>query len=326
MKPEWTISEADAGQRIDAWLARRPEVGSRARARAWIERGKVSLNGRTLALGDAGNRLEAGEQVELWVDRPGSAHLGRRGVGRARSMLRVVFEDRALLVADKPVGLLVEPLPGEDEDEDAGEVTMLDLVADYMRSAPRARPRVVHRIDRDTSGLVLFAKTLEAQAGLKRQFERRTVTRRYLAVLSGEIRPREGVWEDRLTWDKARRLQLRAHPADPRGKPSIARYRVREQFASAALVEVDLVTGKRNQIRVQAALRGHPLVGEKIYTRARAGEELIPFSRQALHATRLAFRHPATGAPIEVEAPLPDDMRQLLERLRRARKGDQKGP
>ncbi len=312
MKTAWTIAEAEAGQRLDAWLARRPEVGARARASAWIERGKVSINGRTLALADAGARLKTGDRIQLWIDRPGSAHLGRRGVGRARSALRVVFEDAALIVADKPVGLLVEPLPGEAE----GEVTMLDLVGDHLRSAVRARPRVVHRIDRDTSGLVLFAKTLDAQAKLKRQFERRTVTRRYLAVLSGEVRPREGVWEDRLTWDKARRLQLRSHPDDPRGKASVARYRVLEQFPAAALVEVDLVTGKRNQIRVLAALRGHPLVGERIYRPRGSTEEMPPFPRQALHACRLAFTHPATGEPVDVEAPVPDDMRQLLARLR----------
>jgi 23S rRNA pseudouridine1911/1915/1917 synthase len=176
----------------------------------------------------------------------------------------------------------------------------------------------VHRIDRDTSGLVLFAKNEPAQLALKRQFERRTAQRTYLAVLEGRLAPLEGTWQDKLVWDKAHLRQRRATEDDEQvAKEAAASYRVIEQLEAAAVVEIRLVTGKRNQIRVQAALRRHPLVGERIY---RTGDRPSPapgFDRQALHASRLAFRHPRTGTLVQFEAPLPDDLRRLIARLRR---------
>jgi 23S rRNA pseudouridine1911/1915/1917 synthase len=323
------ITGAEANVRIDAWLAARPEVGSRARAREWIERGKIFLNGRELTFERAGQRLVAGDEVALWADRPGSSRAQPRDVVAQRRRLRVVFEDAHLLVADKPPGMLVEPLPG-----DPTEVTMVDLVADHLRGEPASTALVVHRIDRDTSGLVLFAKTSRDQESLKRQFERRTAERVYLAVLSGRPVDDEGTWIDTLVWDKVRLRQRRARPDDRAGKEAVLTCRTLERFADATLVEVSLVTGKRNQIRAQAALRGHPLVGEKIYraraasarrstspgdVRPRASEPgVVEFPRQALHATRLAFRHPATGEKVTLTSPAPADLRQLIARLRRA--------
>lgn len=310
----WIVSDAEAGGRVDAWLAKRPEVGSRPRARAWIERGKVFLNGAEVTFDRAAERVRAGDAVAIWEDRPGSSRPRSRDLVAHRNALRVVFEDDRLLVADKPPGLLVEPLPG-----DTSEVTLRDLVSDHLGNRTVL---VVHRIDRDTSGLVLFANDERAQAGLKRQFERRTAERIYLAVLEGRLPQAEGVWTDTLVWDKARRLQRRAQPDDERGKRAVASYKVIEQFDAAALVEVRLVTGKRNQIRVQAALGHHPLVGERIY-RSRTSSDVrspkseVEFPRQALHAARLAFRHPETGARVEFSAPLPADLRRLLETLRR---------
>ena len=138
--------------------------------------------------------------------------------------------------------------------------------------------------------------------------------------MRGRVRPAEGTWTDRLTWDKARLTQTRSHPRDARGKDAVARYRVVEQFEMAALLEVALVTGKRNQIRVQAGLRGHPVVGERQYLfgAAPAPPGAPALDRQALHATRLAFKHPTTGARMEVTSPLPDDFARLLAELRAA--------
>ncbi len=303
----WTIAVGDADLRVDAWLARRPDIGSRARAREWIERGKVFLNGVEVTFDRAGERLRAGDEIAVWQDRPGSKRPRSRDLVTRRAALRVVFEDRHLLVADKPPGVLVEPLPGD------AEVTLRDLVSDYLRGCPAL---VVHRIDRDTTGLVLFAKDQRAQMALKRQFERRTAARIYLAVLGGRLEHREDTWKDTLVWDKVRLVQRRARPGDARGREAIASCKVLEQFEQAALVEVRLVTGKRNQIRLQAALRRHPLVGERIYRSAAAPD--VAFPRQALHAARLAFRHPATGARLEFSAPLPADLRQLLRTLRPA--------
>lgn len=307
---EWTIAEPDAGARLDAFLAARLEIGSRGKAREAIERGKVFLNGEELVYSDAARRLCAGDRVEFWADRPGSARARSRQVVATRHALDVVFEDQAILVVDKPAGWLVEPLPGEAH----SEVTLLDLIGDHLRGAARARAYVVHRIDRDTSGLVLFALSPDARDDLKTQFERRTPERIYLAVVHGVVDPPAGTWRDRLVWDKERLVQKRAHMHEERAKDAIAHYRVLEQHQAAAVIEVSLVTGKRNQIRVQAGLRGLPLVGERLYGFGATGG--LQFSRQALHAARLAFTHPKTRRHVEFTAPLPDDMRVLIEKLR----------
>jgi 23S rRNA pseudouridine1911/1915/1917 synthase len=337
------VAAADAGLRLDAWLARQPEAGSRSKALAWIERGKVFHNDKPVAFKDAGRRLVEDDRVALWVDRPGTSRAPRRTSGKGVPV-RVIFEDASVLVVDKPAGVLAVPLPSWTGDEP----TLFDAVSAYLGPSPRSRPRVVHRIDRDTSGLVLFAKTSAAQEGLQAQFERHTAERVYQAVVHGIVSPPAGTWRDRLVWDKDRLRQRKAHPAEERARDAIARYRVVEQFAGAASIEVSLVTGKRNQIRIQAALRGHPIVGEKVYVPAKAGTyrgragtnrggsgtlvsgraraahspapaartSALVFPRQALHAHRLAFDHPATGQRVRIESALPEDMSGLIARLR----------
>lgn len=314
---EHVVSGADAGLRLDVWLVRRTEAGSRARASEWIARGKVFLNGSEASPGDRGILVGAGDRIGLWVDRPGSSRSSDPAVAAARTSLSVVHEDAAVAVIDKPVGLLVEPLPGQ-----AGrEVTVLDLLVDRARHVPRARYYVVHRIDRDTSGLVLFARTPAARDRLKEQFEARTPDRVYLAVVLGDVRGDGGTWRDQLAWDKTNLRQRRAHGKDAGGKEAVSRYRVRERFGAATLLEVSLVTGKRNQIRVQAAMRGHPLLGERQY-RFGAAEEpagLPSISRQALHAWRLGFEHPASGHHVAFTSDVPRDLEGLLQSLRQLR-------
>ncbi len=312
--PTWVIPPTDAGLRLDAWLARQADVGSRAKASAWIERGKVLVNGAPVGYPDAGRKLAEGDEVRLWMDRPGTAGTGPRGIGASRHLLRLIHEDEAFVAADKPPGLLVEPLP----DHSRGELTLIDLVADHLKHAVRIRPLVVHRIDRDTSGLVLFAKTRAAQDALKGQFERRTSERKYLAVVSGVVAPMRGTWRDQLVWDKERLIQQRAHPREARAREAVAEYHVLDQFDAAAALEVSLVTGKRNQIRVQAGLRGYPVLGEKLYRfGAPPDRGALAFPRQALHAARLGFTHPLTGRPVRLTAPTPADLEELLRRLKR---------
>ncbi len=181
--------------------------------------------------------------------------------------------------------------------------TLRDLLEDHLRHRRGLRPLVVHRIDRDTSGLVLFALTRAARDELKAQFERRAPERTYLAILNGRPIPPSGTWRDRLVWDKERLVQKRAHAEEERAKDAEARYRVVEQFDWQALVEVSLVTGKRNQIRVQAGSRGHALVGERQYRFGRPRDEVHEpeFGRQALHAARLAFIHPVSAPARRVQ-------------------------
>jgi 23S rRNA pseudouridine1911/1915/1917 synthase len=244
------------------------------------------------------------------MDRPGSARK-RRGAKQIGD-LPILFEDDALIVLNKPAGLLTVPL-----ERKSGADSAYQRLEDHLRShGRRRRPWVVHRIDRDTSGLVVFATDPRTQQQLKSQFRRREPERVYWAVVYGHPSPEQGTWRDRLVWDQAALIQKQTHPADPKGVDAISDYVVLERFAETSLVEVRLRTGKRNQIRLQARLRGHTLVGERRYTYGPGTLRPIQFERQALHAYRLAFRHPLDERPLRFEAPLPPDMSALLARLR----------
>ena len=226
--------------------------------------------------------------------------------------LQILFEDDLLLVVNKPAGILSVPLPHGDPTP-----SVYTLLEDHLRGHRHRRPFVVHRIDRDTSGLVLFAKTSRAQEALKDQFRRREPERVYLALVYGHPTPSAGTWRDVLVWDRDSLIQRETHPSDPRGKEAVANYRVVETLADTALIEVKLHTGKRNQIRIQARLRGHTLVGEQRYTYGPDEIRPIDFPRQALHAHRLGFQHPTDRRELRFEAPLPEDFASLLARLRR---------
>lgn len=306
----WVVAEEGAGTRLDKFLASAARLGSRGRVTAAIERGKVFVNDIEAARPDAGALLRRGDRVRVWMDRPGSAQPRSRRL--ERSDVQIIHEDDDLVVVNKPAGLLVVPLA---ERSDAPSV--YEYLKTHWRSRGKRTPLVVHRIDRDTSGLVLFAKNTRAQENLKEQFERRDPERAYLAVVYGHPQPPQGTWRDHLVWDPDALLQKRAHPREPRGKEAISHYSVMETLRDASLVEIRLETGKRNQIRIQARLHGHMLVGERLYVHGPEVTRPIAFSRQALHARRLSIHHPRTGAPLVFEAPLPGDLADLLARLRR---------
>jgi 23S rRNA pseudouridine1911/1915/1917 synthase len=306
----WTAGVEDAAVRLDKFLANADRLGSRARAVTAIARGKVFLNGVEAGADAAATRLQAGDVVRVWMDRPGTAKR-RPAIGPSRD-LRIIYEDDALLVLNKPAGLLVVPL---ERREDAPSV--FEELKDHLRARGKRRPFVVHRIDRDTSGLVVFAKRADAQARLKEQFKRHEPQRVYRAVVYGHPDPPAGTWRDHLVWDQDALIQKETSPRDPRGKEAESEYRVVETYRDASLVEVRLVTGKRNQIRLQARLRGHMLVGEQRYIFGPDHLRSISFPRQALHAYRLSFRHPFDGREMEFEAPMPSDMADLIARLGR---------
>ena len=308
---EWTVEPDASGLRLDKFLAGAGRLGSRARAIAALERGKVFLNGTETDVAGAATRVANGDIVRVWMDRPGSAKR-RPTTIRSASHLRIIYEDDGFLVLDKPPGLLAVPLDRRSE-----AASVQELIEDHLRSHKR-RPFVVHRIDRDTSGLVVFAKDARTQQRLKAQFKRREPERVYLAVVYGHPEPPAGTWRDRLAWDDTAMIQKETDRRDPQGKEAISEYRTIESFAFTSLIEVRLHTGKRNQIRIQARLRGHTLVGERRYTFGPDHLRPLAFPRQALHAYRLAFQHPANGRPVQFEAPLPDDLIALLAQLRQA--------
>jgi 23S rRNA pseudouridine1911/1915/1917 synthase len=308
---QWTVGADEAGTRLDKFLASPDRLGSRAKASSAIERGKVFVNGDEATQSRGAVQLSDGDAVRVWMDRPGSAkRTSSPSSIRGAKNLQILYEDDVLVVVDKPAGLLAVPL---ERREDAPSV--YQLLADHLRARKR-RPFVVHRIDRDTSGLVVFTKDPSTQRLLREQFKRREPERVYVAVVYGHPNPPEGSWCDRLVWDTRALIMKETHPRDPKGKDAVSNYRVIERFDTTSLLEVRLHTGKRNQIRLQARLRGHTLVGEQRYTFGPDALRPIAFARQALHAYRLAFRHPGDERALRFESPIPADFEALLGRLR----------
>jgi 23S rRNA pseudouridine1911/1915/1917 synthase len=304
----WVVMSEESPRRLDAFLAGAERLGSRRRATRALERGQVFVNHREATSADAALRVAQGDRVVLWLDRPGSARRRTRTTG---SRVPIVFEDDRLIVVNKPPGMLTVPLPRR-----ADVPSVADHLREHLRSKGKRRPLIVHRIDRDTSGLVVFATRPDAHQVLKEQFRRHEPERVYLAIVKGTPVPSVGSWRDRLVWDQARLRQTSTHARDARGQEGLCHYRVIEAFADASLLEVRLVTGMRNQIRLQAGLRGHTLLGERQYIGHARAPLGLSCPRQALHASSLSFRHPASGETLAFEAPLPADMVELLQALR----------
>jgi 23S rRNA pseudouridine1911/1915/1917 synthase len=310
MSDSWRIEEGSAGIRLDKFLADATRLGSRGRALSALERGKIYLNDVEAGLADAGHRLVTGDIVRAWLDRPGTARRHpRTGIVAG---VDIVHEDDELIVVNKPAGILTVPLERRPD-----ALSVLAQLENRFRSHGRKRVFPVHRIDQNSSGLVIFAKHATSQRLLKEQFKRREPDRVYWAVVYGVPEPIEGTWRDVLVWDEKALIQKQTHPRDPRGQEALSRYRVLEAFDEASLIEVALHTGRRNQIRVQARLRGHTLVGEGRYVYGPDSLRPIEFGRHALHARNLSVRHPGDGRLLQFEAPLPTDFLELLTRLRR---------
>lgn len=311
MDQQWTVDVDEAGQRLDKFLAAPRRAGSRRRGADALARARVFVNGIEAAGTEGARLVRLGDVVRLWMDRPGSAHRAIRPP--ARDGLDILHEDADLVVVNKPPGLLTVPL-----DEESGPASVLDLLHERFRSHRARTPLVVHRIDRDTSGLVLFALHPGARAALAAQFARRTPERVYLALVRGHPEPPAGTWRDRLTWDDEACLQRAARPTDADARDAESDYRVVTSFDETSLIEVRLQTGRQGQIRVQTQLRGLPLVGDRRYGGGtHEGTHARTFPRQALHAQRLAFEHPSDGRRMAFTAPMPADLHGLLDRLRR---------
>jgi 23S rRNA pseudouridine1911/1915/1917 synthase len=302
-----------AGVRLDKFLAELPGVASRRRAREALESGKVTIDG--LPVSDAAQALAAGSVVEVEWNRPGTGRLvveARKAISAVN--LGIAYEDDDIVCVDKPAGLLTDAATREQRRE---RDTVVHRLRTYLRPQG-VTPFVGHRIDRDTSGLVAFAKHERAWERLRAQFHARTPERVYLAILQGIPVPSEGTWTDDMVWDERELIQRLAKRGERGLVRASARYRVIRTFASGlAQVEVQLVSGRRNQIRLHAMLRGYPLVGERLYLapgHQRRGPDL---ARHALHAWRLAFDQPMTGARIALESPLPPDLAGLIAALSR---------
>ena len=285
------------GLRLDQALARLFPQYSRNRLQTWLKSGHITVDGRRLAPSHA---VTGGERVALRPPRAPDA------VPQAQRMpLKVVFEDDALIVIDKPAGLVVHPGAGQP---DRTLLNALLAHAPALAAVPRAG--IVHRLDKDTSGLIVVAKTIPAQAELAKQLAARTVRRIYLALVQGDP-PASGVIDAPVGRDARARTRM---TVTHRGKPARTAYRVLERYGRAALVECRLETGRTHQIRVHFRHLRYPLVGDATY---RLGERHgVAFPRQALHAAELTLVHPMTRQVVSWKSPLPRDMKRLLQTLR----------
>ena len=294
------VDAAHEGARLDAFLTAHLRAHSRSRIKAFIEAGHVTVDGTAAK---PALRLRRGQRVEVVVPpSPPST------VTPEEIPFPVVFEDEHLLVINKPPDLTVHPGAGRASGTLVNAI--LARVPGLAGVGSRQRPGIVHRLDKDTSGLLVVAKTPAAYASLQPQVARRTMSRMYLALVHGVL-PRE---EDTIDAPIGRHPRHRTRMAvAPRGREAITRYRVLERFARYTLVEAQLITGRTHQIRVHFAHIGHPVAGDPVYA-GRPDE--LGVGRQALHAYRLRFVHPAIGKEMVFEAPPPADFTAAVERAR----------
>jgi 23S rRNA pseudouridine1911/1915/1917 synthase len=306
------VARTDAGVRLDVWLVRAAPELSRARAQSLIAQGQVLVDDQPLR---SSARLRGGESVSLTIPPPIAAIPEPQDIP-----LHIVYEDKRLLVIDKPAGLVVHPGAGQAQGTLVN--ALLHLVDDLSGVGGVLRPGIVHRLDRGTSGLLVVAKDDEAHRALVRQFAGRTVEKEYLAIVHGLPEPQAGTIALPIGRDPVHRQKMSVRA--PRGRAARSDYAVVEALDGAALVRIRIHTGRTHQIRVHLAALGHPIAGDPAYggTRApsarrpEAKAALLGLGRPALHAARLSFTHPETGARLNFESPLPPDLAGVLDVLR----------
>ena len=304
------LRPAHSGWRLDRALADAAPTISRERLKKLIRTGAVEAGGRPLR--DPAAKVRGDEELRLAVPEPRPAHNEAQDIP-----LNVLFEDEHLLVVDKPAGLVVHPAAGNLDG------TLVNALLHHCGGSLSgiggvARPGIVHRIDKDTSGLLVVAKTDVAHEGLARQFAAHSIDRRYLAIVNGVPRASEGRIDAALARSSANRKKI-AIVEDGRGKRAVTHWKRLTVLKDAALVECRLETGRTHQVRVHMAAIGHPLVGDPVYGRSGKthGKVLqeLGFQRQALHATELGFIHPVTKGRLAFSSPMPPDMQELFNAL-----------
>ena len=295
--------------RLDKFLTEQVPELSRSAAQRLIAGGGVTVDGEPAK---PSHKVRRGEEVVVLLPAEESPNLLPEAIP-----LDIVYEDQALLVVNKPAGMVVHPAPGHPGG------TLVNAVLAHcpeLAGGEDDRPGIVHRLDRDTSGLILVAKSERVRRALQRQFQERQVHKAYLALLVGHLQPAWGRVEAAVGRDPHHRQRMAILPG---GRQAVTEYHVLEQFAhqvgpaagAYTLIEAEPVTGRTHQIRVHFASIGHPVVGDEVYGRRKTR---LPVPRQFLHARRLGFKHPLTGQRLELEAPLPEELAAVMELLRQA--------
>jgi 23S rRNA pseudouridine1911/1915/1917 synthase len=300
-----TIDEPDAGQRLDKCLAGLLPEFSRSRIQQLIDQGCVRLGSATIT--DATRKVKPGDIYSITPPAPVETHL------RATAMaLNILFEDKDFLVIDKPAGMTVHPAPGHADDTLVN--ALLAHCGDSLSGIGGVmRPGIVHRIDKDTSGLLVVAKNDIAHRNLAAQIVKRSLKREYLAVVRGIPKPAKGTIEGAIGRSRMNRKKMAVVKSG--GKEAKTYYQTEEILNGYALLRCQLDTGRTHQIRVHLTHIGYPLVGDPVYGR---GGKALDFPRQALHAASLTLQHPKTGKKMQFHSPIPQDMEQLLASLRGA--------
>lgn len=297
----WTVEASDVGTRLDHFLTERQVLGTRSQVRRLIAEGRVRVGARVVK---AGTALRAGDVVE--AEQPVAPPVRAEAAPIA---LDVLFEDDALLAINKPAGMVVHPAPGH------WQGTLVSALLHRWSTVPSgldpSRLGIVHRLDKDTSGVLLIARTAAALADLGDQFRRREVSKDYLALVWGTPRPPRGIIDRPIGRHPVQRKKM---AVQSRGRVATTRYQVVQQWRRVALVRAHPETGRTHQIRVHLAAIGHPVVADALYARGHPGQsEMI--GRQALHAEGISFRHPGTGERLRLTAPLAPDFAAALAGL-----------
>jgi len=302
------VPAAAAGTRLDRFLAT-DAIGTRSQAKLLIDAGHVRVDG---VARKGSHLLRAGERVEVDVPPPAPFAVEAEALP-----VTVLYEDAHLLAIDKPPGMVVHPAPG------ARRGTLVNALVHRLGTlagvGEAERPGIVHRLDRDTSGVLLVARTVQALESLARQFRERTVEKRYLAVVRGRLEPERGTIDRPIGRHPHERKRMSVRTRH--GRAALTRWTVVERLPGATVVRLAPETGRTHQLRVHLAAAGHPIVGDRVYGARRARATVPAALRQALHAEEIRFTHPATGVRMTVRAPLPADLEQLLAALRQARAG-----
>lgn len=307
-----TIPESLHGTRLDKALSALVPELSRSRVQGLMEEGHVARG--DVVVVDASHKVRTGEEYHIHIPPAEPSHISAENI-----TLNIVYEDAHLLIINKPPGMTVHPAPGNRSG------TLVNALLSHCGASLSgiggvARPGIVHRIDKDTSGLLVVAKHDAAHAHLSAQLADRSLKRTYLAVVWGCPRPRSGTITGNIGRSPVNRQKMAVVKTG--GKPATTHYRVVEDFGGqAALVQCDLETGRTHQIRVHLTHAGHALLGDPVYGSNQAARlrklvgKGVEFTRQALHAAKLQLVHPETDKMMEFEAPMPDDMRDLLAAL-----------
>jgi 23S rRNA pseudouridine1911/1915/1917 synthase len=299
MNDRYSFTVESGGVRLDKFVAERCPELSRTHARKLIDDGFITVNG---APGKPSLKLAEGDDIEITVPAEAPPDLVANDIP-----LSIIYEDKDVLVVDKPAGLPVHPAPGHPDH------TLVNAVLHYLlglaaEDAESLRPGIVHRLDMDTSGIIVVAKNRAAQADLSAQFAERTVSKTYLVLVRGRLMPEKGIIDAAIGRDSANRQRM---AISAKGREARTDYRVVRYLGDYTLAEIKPETGRTHQIRVHLAAIGFPVAGDATY-----GVKVPFLERQFLHAHRIRFRLPSTGEEVEFESPLPEDLTMALENIR----------